>query len=297
MAATLIHGQTIAAEIRQGVANKVMDFKKRRGYSPGLAVLLIGDNPASHVYVKNKSKFCEEVGIRSDVHILPATTTQEEVLKKIDALNADDRVHGILIQLPLPHSIETPTIISRIAPHKDVDGLHPQNLGLLFSGRPNLAPCTPLGCLHLIRSVVPSVKGKRAVVVGWSLLVGRPMGLLLGLERATVVQAHSQTLNLAEECRRADILVSAVGKPGLITADHVKPGAVVIDVGITRVVGPDGTPFLKGDVAFEEVKEVAGFLTPVPGGVGPMTIAYLLLNTLSAAEKSIPIENEKFARI
>lgn len=286
MVAILIDGQIIATPLRQDIANKVVEFKKARGYEPGLAVLLVGDNPASHVYVKNKRKACEHVGIRSDLHILPATAPQEEILAKIDALNADDRVHGILIQLPLPDSIDTATVISRMAPHKDVDGLHPQNLGLLFSGRPSFVPCTPLGCLHLIQSVAPSLKGKRAVVVGWSLLVGRPMGLLLGFEKVTVVQAHSHTLNLAEECRRADILVSAVGKPGLITADYVKPGAVVIDIGITRVTLPDGTIVLKGDVEFEEVRKVAGFLTPVPGGVGPMTIAYLLSNTLSAAQKS-----------
>ncbi|MDF3034069.1 MAG: 5,10-methylenetetrahydrofolate dehydrogenase / methenyltetrahydrofolate cyclohydrolase [Alphaproteobacteria bacterium] len=287
MVATLIDGQAIATQIRQDIAHKVTSFQKQRGYAPGLAVLLIGDNPASQIYVKNKSKACEQAGIRSHVYALPATTAQGDVLEKIDALNADDRIHGILIQLPLPDSLETAAIISRIAPPKDVDGLHPQNLGLLFSGRPNLVPCTPLGCLHLIKSVMLSLEGKRAVVVGRSLLVGRPMGLLLGFEGATVVQTHSRTLNLGEECRRADILVSAVGKPGLITADHIKPGAVVIDIGTTRLTSSDGTVSLRGDVVFDEVKEVAGFLTPVPGGVGPMTIAYLLLNTLSAAEKSV----------
>ncbi|MCE3231429.1 MAG: 5,10-methylenetetrahydrofolate dehydrogenase / methenyltetrahydrofolate cyclohydrolase [Alphaproteobacteria bacterium] len=287
MVATLIDGQAIATQIRQDIAHKVTSFQKQRGYAPGLAVLLIGDNPASQIYVKNKSKACEQAGIRSHVYALPATTAQGDVLEKIDALNADDRIHGILIQLPLPDSLETAAIISRIAPPKDVDGLHPQNLGLLFSGRPNLVPCTPLGCLHLIKSVMLSLEGKRAVVVGRSLLVGRPMGLLLGFEGATVVQTHSRTLNLGEECRRADILVSAVGKPGLITADHIKPGAVVIDIGTTRLTSSDGTVSLRGDVVFDEVKEVAGFLTPVPGGVGPMTIAYLLLNTLFAAEKSV----------
>jgi len=287
MVATLIDGRTIAAEMRQNIGDQVVNFTKKRGYSPGLAVLLVGDNAASQVYVKNKSKSCEQVGIRSEVHILPAIATQEDVLQKIDALNADDRVHGILIQLPLPDSVETAAVISRIAPHKDVDGLHPQNLGLLFSGRPNLVPCTPLGCLHLIKSVMVSVKGKRAIVVGASLLVGRPMALLLSFEGATVTQARSHTLNLAEECRRADILVSAVGKPGLITADHVKPGAIVIDVGITRVKNADGTIALQGDVAFDAVKKVAGFLTPVPGGVGPMTVAYLLRNTMAAAENSL----------
>jgi methylenetetrahydrofolate dehydrogenase (NADP+)/methenyltetrahydrofolate cyclohydrolase len=226
------------------------------------------------------------VGIWSDIHLLPATATQNQILGKIDELNANDRIHGILIQLPLPATIDATTIISHIAPHKDVDGLHPQNLGLLFSGRPNLVPCTPLGCLHLIQSVVPKLEGKHVVVVGRSLLVGRTTALLLSYQNATVVQAHSHTLNLAQECRRADILVTAVGKPGLITADYVKPGAVVIDVGITRVIQPDGTISIKGDIAFEEVSQVAGFLTPVPGGVGPMTIAYLLKNTLTAAQRS-----------
>lgn len=287
MAATLLDGRAIATSLHQDIAHRVMNFRELHGYAPGLAVLLVGDNPASHVYVKNKRKSCEQVGIRSDVHILPSTATQGEILGKIDALNMDRHVHGILIQLPLPESLDMAVIVSRIAPHKDVDGLHPWNLGLLFSGRPNLVPCTPLGCLHLIQSVVPCLKGKHAVVVGWSVLVGRPMGVLLGLERATVVQTHSRTVNLAQECQRADVLVCAAGKPGLITANHVKPGAVVIDIGITRVTAPDGTVSLQGDAAFEEVREVAGFLTPVPGGVGPMTVAYLLMNTLSAAENAL----------
>lgn len=287
MSATLIHGNQIATQMRQDIAAQVSDFKKIRGYPPGLAVLLVGDDPASHVYVKNKSRSCEQVGIYSEIHALPAMTSQADVLKKIDSLNADNRIHGILIQLPLPPFLEITSIISRLAPHKDVDGLHPQNLGLLFSRHPNLVPCTPLGCLHLIKSVIPSIQGKHAVVVGWSLLVGRPMGLLLGFEGATVVQTHSRTLNLEEECQRADILVSAVGKPGLITANHVKPGAVVIDIGITRSINPDKTTSLQGDVAFDEVKDVAGFLTPVPKGVGPMTVAYLLSNTVYAAKKAL----------
>ncbi|MGV8949046.1 MAG: bifunctional methylenetetrahydrofolate dehydrogenase/methenyltetrahydrofolate cyclohydrolase FolD [Candidatus Paracaedibacter sp.] len=284
--AALIDGRTSANNLRQEIAKGVETFKEARGYVPGLAALLVGDNPASHVYVKGKKKACADVGIWSDIHLLPATATQNQILGKIDELNANDRIHGILIQLPLPVDIDTTTIISHIAPHKDVDGLHPQNLGLLFSGRPNLVPCTPLGCLHLIQSVVPKLEGKHVVVVGRSLLVGRTTALLLSYQNATVVQAHSHTLNLAQECRRADILVTAVGKPGLITADYVKPGAVVIDVGITRVIQPDGTISIKGDIAFEEVSQVAGFLTPVPGGVGPMTIAYLLKNTLTAAQRS-----------
>lgn len=286
MVATLIDGQAIATQIRQDIASKVMNFKKLRGYAPGLAVLLVGDNAASHVYVNNKRKACEQAGIKSDVHILPADTAEEEIIAKIEYLNADEQIHGILIQLPLPEFIDTARVISHLAPHKDVDGLHPQNLGLLFAGRPNFVPCTPLGCLHLIQSAMPSLEGKRAVVAGRSLLVGRPVALLLNFKNATVVQAHSRTVNLETECRCADVLVLAMGKPGLITSNHVKPGAVVIDVGITRVAHPDGTTFLQGDAAFEDVRQVAGFLTPVPGGVGPMTVTYLLLNTLSAAEKS-----------
>jgi methylenetetrahydrofolate dehydrogenase (NADP+)/methenyltetrahydrofolate cyclohydrolase len=286
MVAILIDGRALAGNLQQEIAQKVEALKKARGYVPGLAALLVGDNPASHVYVNNKRKACAHVGIWSDVHFLPATATQEHVLEKIDELNRDDRIHGILVQLPLPASIDASTVISHVAPHKDVDGLHPQNLGLLLSGRPNLVPCTPLGCLHLIQSVVPELEGKHAVVVGRSILVGRTAALLLSYQNATVVQAHSHTLHLAEECRRADILITAIGKPGLITANYVKPGAVVIDVGITRAIQPDGTISVQGDVAFDEVREVAGFLTPVPGGVGPMTIAYLLMNTLTAAQKS-----------
>lgn len=287
MVATRIDGRALAAQIRQDISMNVMKFKKERGFAPGLAVLLVGDNPASHVYVKNKRKACEHVGIKSDVYVMSADTPEDEIIKKIQALNADEMTHGILIQLPLPKDVDTSHVISHIAPHKDVDGLHPQNLGLLFAGRPNLVPCTPLGCLHLIQSVMPSVEGKLVVVVGRSLLVGRPIALLLSFQNATVVQAHSHTVNLAQECRRADILVTAVGKPGLITVDHVKPGALVIDIGITHVESPDDGPdSLKGDVAFDEVSQVAGFITPVPGGVGPMTVTYLLLNTLLAAEKS-----------
>ncbi len=286
MVATLIDGRALATNLRQEIAQDVEAFQKARGYVPGLAALLVGDNPASHVYVNSKRKACAQVGIWSDVHLLSATSTQAQVLQKIDALNADERIHGILIQLPLPTSIDTSTIISHIAPHKDVDGLHPQNLGLLFSGRPNLVPCTPLGCLHLIHSILPKLDGKHVVVVGRSLLVGRTTALLLSFQNTTVVQAHSHTINLAQECQHADSLVTAGGKPGLITADYVKPGAIVIDVGITRVTQPDGTISIKGDIAFDEVSQVAGFLTPVPGGVGPMTIAYLLKNTLTAALKS-----------
>jgi methylenetetrahydrofolate dehydrogenase (NADP+)/methenyltetrahydrofolate cyclohydrolase len=287
MTAIRIDGRTIAFKRRETIVKEVADFVLNKGYAPGLAVVLIGDNPASQIYVRTKSKACADVGIRSEVHTLPASTSQEAVIQKIEALNANPRIHGILVQLPLPPSLDSWEVIAHISPEKDVDGLHPHNLGLLLAGRPNLIPCTPLGCLSLIKSVMPALAGKRAVVVGRSLLVGRPLGLLLSAENATVVQAHSHTVDLAGECQRADILVSAVGKPALITAQHVKPGAVVIDVGTTRVEMPDGTSAIKGDVAFEEVQEVAGFLTPMPGGVGPMTVVTLLSNTLAAAMQDL----------
>lgn len=287
MTAIRIDGRTIAFKRRETIVKEVADFALNKGYAPGLAVVLIGDNPASQIYVRTKSKACADVGIRSEVHTLPASTSQEAVIQKIEALNANPRIHGILVQLPLPPSLDSWEVIAHISPEKDVDGLHPHNLGLLLAGRPNLIPCTPLGCLSLIKSVMPVLAGKRAVVVGRSLLVGRPLGLLLSAENATVVQAHSHTVDLAGECQRADILVSAVGKPALITAQHVKPGAVVIDVGTTRVEMPDGTSAIKGDVAFEEVQEVAGFLTPMPGGVGPMTVVTLLSNTLAAAMQDL----------
>lgn len=285
MAAKLIDGRAIAAQIRQEITSKVIKYKQERGYAPGLTVLLIGDNPASHVYVKNKRKACEQVGIKSEVVLMPATASLDEIIAQVESINANKQVHGILIQLPLPKSLKSYDIISHIDPHKDVDGLHPHNLGLLFAGSPNLVPCTPLGCLHLIQSVMPSLEGKHVVVVGRSLLVGRTTALLMCFKNATVVQAHSHTNNLAEECRRADIIISAVGKSCLITPDFVKPGAVVIDVGITNVINPDGTTTIQGDVAFDDVRKVAGYITPVPGGVGPMTVAYLLKNTLKAAER------------
>jgi methylenetetrahydrofolate dehydrogenase (NADP+)/methenyltetrahydrofolate cyclohydrolase len=287
MAATRIDGRAIAFKRREAIIKGVADFTLRKNYAPGLAVVLVGDHPASQVYVGMKRKACADVGIRSEVHALPSSISQETIIQKIESLNADIRIHGILVQLPLPSTIDSWAVISHIAPNKDVDGLHPHNLGLLLAGRPNLIPCTPLGCLSLIKSVMPSLAGKRAVVVGRSLLVGRPMALLLSAENATTVQAHSHTIDLADECRRADILVSAVGKPGLITREHVKPGAVVIDVGTSRVERPDGASVIKGDVAFEEVQAMAGFLTPMPGGVGPMTVVTLLSNTLAAAMKDL----------
>ncbi|MBM3467909.1 MAG: bifunctional methylenetetrahydrofolate dehydrogenase/methenyltetrahydrofolate cyclohydrolase FolD [Alphaproteobacteria bacterium] len=286
MVAKLIDGHVQALLLYREIAAQVENFKAAKGYTPGLAVVLVGDNPSSQIYVENKRKACAQVGITSQVHHLPKTASQEEIIRKINTLNADEAIHGILIQLPLPESIDGLSVISAVAPHKDVDGLHPLNLGLLFMGRPNLIPCTPLACRHLIKSVLPSLKGKCAVIVGRSFLVGRPLGVLLSFENATVVQAHSHTANLVEECRRADILVVAAGSPRLITKEHVKQGAVVIDVGITRGTDSKGSKHIMGDVDFEEVQEVASYLTPVPGGVGPMTIAYLLQNTLTAAQKS-----------
>lgn len=287
MTAILIDGIQQASSLRAQIYEDVVAFRKTNGYAPGLAAVLIGDNPASHVYVHNKEKACKAVGIRSQIHLLPSTVSELEVLTLIQHLNQDEKVHGILVQLPLPSSLSTTEIISCISPHKDVDGLHPHNLGLLLMGRGKLMPCTPLGCLHLIQSVMPNLAGKRAIVVGRSLLVGRSTALLLSHQDATVIQAHSHTENLAQECKSADIVVTAVGNPGFLTADYIKPGAIVIDVGITRVFLPDGTKTIAGDVDFNQVRHVAGFLTPVPGGVGPMTVAYLLKNTLTAALHSV----------
>jgi methylenetetrahydrofolate dehydrogenase (NADP+)/methenyltetrahydrofolate cyclohydrolase len=283
MTAIIINGRQIADQLCHGITRDVADFQKKKKMVPCLAVLLVGDHPPSQVYIKNKQQACTKVGIRSEAFNLSAQATQAQVLATLDILNRNDSIHGILVQLPLPSHIDASIVISRVAPHKDVDGLHPQNLGLLLAGQPCFIPCTPLGCLHLIHSVMPNVTGKRVVMIGRSLLVGRPTGLLLGAENATVVQAHSETVDLEGECQRADIIISATGQPSLVTARHVKPGCVVIDVGITRVSDAKGNNSIKGDVCFDEVSPIAGYITPVPGGVGPMTVAYLLHNTLKAA--------------
>lgn len=276
MAVTLIDGRARASDMRAELKNKVGQMKT----PPGLAVILVGDNPASHVYVRGKQKACAEVGIKSHVYHLPTTATAGEVNTTIDALNDNADIHGILLQLPLPDHLHADDFLSRIDPAKDVDGLHPTNLGLLLAGRPKIIPCTPQGVMILIRDHVPDLRGKHAVVVGRSVLVGKPVAQLLLMADCTVTMTHSHTKNLGDETRRADILVAATGHPGLITGDMVKPSAVVIDVGIT---GTDNG--LKGDVDFASVQAIARAITPVPGGVGPMTIACLLMNTVNAASK------------
>jgi methylenetetrahydrofolate dehydrogenase (NADP+)/methenyltetrahydrofolate cyclohydrolase len=248
--------------------------------------VLVGDDPASRVYVANKARQTVEAGMRSFEHKLPAATSEKELLALVERLNADDEVDGILVQLPLPRQIDATRVIEAIDPRKDVDGLHPMNAGLLLAGAPALAPCTPLGCLELVRSVRPDIAGAEAVVVGRSILVGKPVAQLLLAGSATVTIAHSRTRDLPAVCRRADILVAAVGKPEMVRGDWVKPGAIVIDVGINRVPNPaagERRTKLVGDVAYAETAKVAGAITPVPGGVGPMTIACLLSNTLEAA--------------
>lgn len=273
--ALLIDGKAMAALVRADVAAKV----RAMAHPPGLAVILVGEDPASQVYVGNKVKACAEAGIRSIEHRLPATATRLDLEDLIDDLNNDPQVHGILLQLPLPGGLDADHILQHIDPRKDVDGLTIVNAGRLFSGHDGMVPCTPQGALALIKSVRADLSGLNAVVIGRSLLFGKPMGQLLLNENCTVTQAHSKTRDLPGLCRQADILVAAVGRAGMVQGDWIKPGAIVIDVGINR--GADGK--LCGDVDFAQAVEVAGAITPVPGGVGPMTIAFLLSNTLKAA--------------
>ncbi len=280
MAATLIDGKTIAREIREGLKARCAALAAR-GVTPGLAVVLVGEDAASQIYVRNKERACKATGIRSVAVRLPADTTQEALEDKIRALNDDATVDGILVQLPLPAGLDERRVLALIRPEKDVDGFHVQSMGALVTGAAGFLSCTPKGCLELIRRTGVPLAGKEAVVVGRSNIVGKPMALLLLRENATVTVCHSRTADLAAHTRRADILVAAVGRPGMITGDMIKPGAVVIDVGINRL--EDGR--VVGDVDFASAEPVAGFLTPVPGGVGPMTIAMLLENTLESAEK------------
>jgi methylenetetrahydrofolate dehydrogenase (NADP+)/methenyltetrahydrofolate cyclohydrolase len=281
MTARLIDGKAIAADLRAKVAAKVRRLAAR--VQPGLAVVLVGNDPASEVYVRTKSKAVVEAGMRPFDHRLKAETPQTELLALVQKLNADPAVHGILVQLPLPSHIAAQDIIAAIDPAKDVDGVHPMNAGRLAAGLPALAPCTPLGCVILAKAVHPSLAGMEAVVVGRSNLVGKPLAQLLLAENATVTIAHSKTRDLPSLCRRADLLFAAIGRPEMIRSDWIKHGATVIDVGINRLAGEGGKTRLVGDVAFTEAAEVAGAITPVPGGVGPMTIACLLANTLRAA--------------
>jgi methylenetetrahydrofolate dehydrogenase (NADP+) / methenyltetrahydrofolate cyclohydrolase len=279
LSARVIDGKAVAADIRAEIARGVSDFAAANGGRlPGLATVLVGEDPASHVYVGNKRKQAEEVGMRSLHRELDASTPQEAVLGLVQELNADDDVDGILVQLPLPEHIDQDAVIAAIDPNKDVDGLTAGSAGLLAQGRPGLVPCTAQGVMELLRRAEVENEGAEAVVVGRSILVGRPLASLLLNDSATVTVCHSRTRDLAAVCRRADILVAAVGSPRLVTGDWVKPGAAVIDVGVNRT--DDG---LVGDVDFDAAREVAGAITPVPGGVGPMTIAMLLRNTLTAA--------------
>ncbi len=278
----IIDGKALAKEKRAEIAKQV-EALKEKGVTPGLAVVLVGEDPASQIYVRNKHKACEEVGIYSRKITLPEETTEEELLKIIDELNNDPEIDGILVQLPLPKHIDPDKVILSISPDKDVDGFHPVNAGRLLTGQDGFSPCTPLAVMELIKSAGVDVSGKEAVVVGRSNIVGKPVSMLLLRENATVTICHSKTKDLADVCRRADILVAAVGRPEMITSDYVKEGAVVIDVGINRV----GEKKVVGDVAFDEVKDKAAYITPVPGGVGPMTITMLLYNTLLSAQKRV----------
>jgi len=288
--ARIIDGKTIAADLRGKAADAVHRLRRDRGIVPGIAVVLVGDNPASEVYVRNKSKAVAEAGMHAFDHKLPSATSEAELLGVIARLNADEEVNGILVQLPLPKQIDAHKIIAAIDPAKDVDGFHPLNAGRLASGLPALAPCTPLGCVLLAKTVNESLAGLEAVVIGRSNIVGKPVAQLLLAENATVTIAHSKTNDLPSVCRRADLLVAAIGRPEMVRGDWIKPGATVIDVGINRVPREGGKSRIVGDVAYGEAANIAGAITPVPGGVGPMTIACLLLNTLRAAcaQKRLP---------
>ena len=281
MAAQIIDGKAIAARVRAEVAKCAARFSKTYGRQVGLAVIVAGEDPASAVYVRNKINACAEAGIRSFSYAFPATVTEAELLGQIEALNADEAVDGILVQLPLPKGLNEQRILAAVHPQKDVDGFHAVNVGNLSLGKPCLAACTPQGCIELIKSTGEPMEGKHAVVIGRSNIVGKPMAMLLLQNDATVTIAHSKTQDLAALAASADILVAAVGKKALVTADMIKPGAIVIDVGMNR---DDGK--LCGDVCFADAMEKAGYITPVPGGVGPMTIAMLLKNTVTAAEQN-----------
>ena len=278
--AILLNGKMLAQAVRCEVKDQVAHFRMQYGHAPGLATVLVGDDSVSRVYVGTKEKACREVGIASFGYRLPATVSATEVFQLIGELNERPEVHGILIQLPLPHHLEKGKIIDALAPHKDVDALHPLNQGRLLLGQKGLRPCTPLGVMRLLEESHISLTGKKAVIVGRSLLVGKPVALMLLEKNATVTCCHSQTTDLAAEVRVADVVVAAIGQPEIIKGQWIKEGAVVIDVGISRLA--DGT--LKGDVEFAVAQERAAFITPVPGGVGPMTVAMLLVNTLKAAE-------------
>lgn len=278
--ATIIDGKAVSAAVKERVKNQIEELKEKNGVQAGLAVVLVGEDPASKVYVRNKKLACEATGIRSFEYYLPEEITQQQLLDLIDTLNQDKAVNGILVQMPLPKHIDEMTITCAIDPLKDVDAFHPENVGRIMMGIPEFLPCTPAGVMELIKSVGIEVSGKNCVVIGRSNIVGKPQAMLLLKENGTVTICHSRTKNLSEVTKQADILVVAIGKAKFVTADMVKPGAVVIDVGMDR----DENGKLCGDVDFNAVKDVAGYITPVPGGVGPMTIAMLMTNTLTAAK-------------
>ncbi|NPV53841.1 MAG: bifunctional methylenetetrahydrofolate dehydrogenase/methenyltetrahydrofolate cyclohydrolase FolD [Firmicutes bacterium] len=280
MSAKIIDGKAVAREIQERLAEEVAQLKSERGITPGLAVVLVGNDPASRVYVNNKKKMCEKLGIYSEEHLLDEATSQDALLGLIRDLNSNPRIHGILVQLPLPEHLDEKAVLEAITPEKDVDGFHPVNVGRLMVGEPCFVPCTPAGIIELIKHTGVQIKGKRAVVIGRSNIVGKPVALLLLAEHATVTICHSRTVDLPGAAREADILVVAVGKPKLVNKEFIKPGAVVIDVGVNRI-----ETGLVGDVDFDSASEVAGYITPVPGGVGPMTIIMLMRNTIEAARR------------
>ncbi len=282
MSAKVIDGKAAAARLKAGVTAAVAQLKSKHGITPGLATVLVGDDPASHVYVANKQKTATEAGMNSFQHDLPATTSQADLLALLKKLNADPSVHGILVQMPLPKHIDETTVVTTTSSAKDVDGLHPESAGRLVAGGDPLVACTPMGCVMLAKDVLGDLSGKHAVVIGRSKLVGKPVALLLLNENCTVTMAHSRTQDLPAICRTADIIVAAVGKAQMVRGDWIKPGATVIDVGINPVPNAEGKRKLVGDVNYPEAVNVAGAITPVPGGVGPMTIACLMVNTLKA---------------
>ena len=284
--ATIIDGKAVAKEVQKQIKAEVEGLERRWNMAPGLAVVLVGDDPASHIYVRNKEKACKDVGIKSFEHFLPATVLERELLALVHQLNKDKHVHGILVQLPLPPHIHSDRILDAVSPFKDVDGFHPVNQGKLVVGADGFRPCTPLGVMKLLEAAECDPKGKNAVVVGRSNIVGKPVALMLLEKHATVTICHSRTASLRDEVSRGDIVVVAIGKAGIVRGEWIKPGAVVIDVGINRL--PTGK--LSGDVEFEIAKERAAAITPVPGGVGPMTISMLLFNTLKAAKESLQRE-------
>jgi len=293
--ATRIDGKTFAASLRADIGRKVTALKESHGLTPGLSVVLVGEDPASEVYVRSKGKATLEAGMKSDTFNMPADSSHDAVMAKVKELNKDPSVHGILVQLPLPDQVDTDAIINAINPDKDVDGFHTLNVGRLNSGQDAMVPCTPVGCMIMLKEVIGDLSGKQAIVVGRSNIVGKPMAALLLKENCTVTIAHSRTKDLAAECRRADIVIAAVGRAKMVKGDWIKPGAVVIDVGINRIddASTKSGTRLVGDVDYDEAAQVAGAITPVPGGVGPMTIACLLKNTVTAACRQAGVAEPK----